>query len=154
MQRFIHALIGAALLAASCGSAAVSFDCPVTTPNGFVPPDTITSPRLDEFTWHGSERLFTPFNADGSYFLRKTVFWSSDFPGGGVEERPAVDITWRRIDIDADPITNDGDATNASTAEDGWFMIAGIDPDEPGCWQVDAEYKGAELSYVYEIEGA
>lgn len=32
---------------------------------------------------------------------------------------------------------------------DGWFMIAGIDPDEPGCWRVTAAYSGVELSYVY-----
>lgn len=39
--------------------------------------------------------------------------------------------------------------TNAHTTADGWFMIAGIDPDIPGCWQVTATYRGAELSYVY-----
>ncbi len=39
--------------------------------------------------------------------------------------------------------------TNASTFEDGVFMIAGIDPEIPGCWQVTATYRDAELSYVY-----
>jgi hypothetical protein len=32
-------------------------------------------------------------------------------------------------------------------------MIAGIDPDEPGCWEVEATYKGASLGYVYEKTG-
>lgn len=26
----------------------------------------------------------------------------------------------------------------------------GIDPEEPGCWEVTATYRGASLSYVYE----
>ena len=41
--------------------------------------------------------------------------------------------------------------TNAYTPEDRWFMIAGIDPNTPGCWRVTATYKGATLSYVYEL---
>lgn len=32
-------------------------------------------------------------------------------------------------------------------------MIAGIDPNEAGCWEVEATYKGATLSYVYEKTG-
>ena len=41
----------------------------------------------------------------------------------------------------------------ASLTEFGpsWFLIAGIDPMDPGCWQASAGYKGAELTYVYEI---
>lgn len=29
-------------------------------------------------------------------------------------------------------------------------MVNGIDPQEPGCWEVTATYRGATLSYVYE----
>ncbi len=41
--------------------------------------------------------------------------------------------------------------TNAHTPEDGWFMIAGIDPDSEGCWPVTAEYRGATLSYIDQL---
>ncbi|MGH8913442.1 MAG: hypothetical protein ACRDZM_02895, partial [Acidimicrobiia bacterium] len=56
-----------------------------------------------------------------------------------------------RLDTD-EPVVidNGGKATNAFTPEEGWFMIAGGDPNEPGCWEVEATYKGATLSYVYE----
>ena len=137
------------LFLSACGTN--EFDCPITEPNGYVPPETVTAPRLDEYRWHGTAELFTPFNADGSYFWRKTVLWSANFPGGSVEERPKVDVTWERLDVEPPPLSNDGDATNAYTPDDGWFMIAGIDPNELGCWQVTAEYKGAVLTYVYEI---
>lgn len=32
-------------------------------------------------------------------------------------------------------------------------MIGGIDPGEAGCWEVEAAYKGATLTYVYEVTG-
>jgi hypothetical protein len=42
-------------------------------------------------------------------------------------------------------------STNAYTPEHGWFMITGPEGPLPaGCWQVDATYKGAALTYVYE----
>jgi hypothetical protein len=81
----------------------------------------------------------------------RIIFWSVNFPGGAVESQPEVFVTWHLLDIEVEAITNDGNATNASTPDDHWFMIAGIDPMDPGCWQVSAEYKGAELTYVYEI---
>jgi hypothetical protein len=58
-------------------------------------------------------------------------------------------VTWNRLDIETDPLVADV-GTNAFTAGDGDFMIAGIDPDEPGCWEVTASYKGATVRYVYE----
>jgi hypothetical protein len=47
-------------------------------------------------------------------------------------------------------VDNDGVATNAFTPEEGCFMIGGIDPEQPGCWVVEASYKGATLTCVYE----
>lgn len=78
------------------------------------------------------------------------MWWSPSFPGGREESQPKIDVVWQRLDSDDPPISNKGRGTNAHTPEDGWFMIAGIDPDEAGCWQVTATYKGADLSYVYE----
>ncbi len=79
------------------------------------------------------------------------MWWSTSFGGGSVEPEPDIDVVWERLDVDQAPITNDGEGTNAHTPEDGWFMIAGGDPREPGCRRVTASYRGAQLSYVYEL---
>jgi hypothetical protein len=132
--------------------------CPVTlpTPGDFVPPAPYpaTYPSQD-FVWYGEAGLWTVLDPDGGYQPRKSVWWSEQFPGGDVEERPALHVTHRRIaEPDVPIIDNEGNATNAYTVDDGWFMIATIDPDEPGCWQVEASYKGATLSYVYLVPEA
>jgi len=130
------------------------FDCPVTIPPkpGFIPPDGYPSTPVFG-VWYGTEGLWTVLETDGSYRPRKTVLWSANFPGGAEEERPAVDVTWTRLDAGDVSISNDGLATNAYTPEDGDFMIAGLDPREQGCWEVTARYKGAMLSYVYFVPG-
>lgn len=126
--------------------------CPVTIPPqpGFLPPDGY--PSTPAFgVWYGTDGLWTVIETEGISRPRKTVLWSVNFPGGREEEQPKVDVTWTRLDILAEPISNGGDATNAYTLEDGDFMIAGRDPNEPGCWQVTAKYKGATLTYVYAV---
>jgi hypothetical protein len=100
--------------------------------------------------WFGSGELWTVLDVEGKHSPRKSVWWSENFPGGHVEESPEILVTWIRLDQDSETITNDSEGTNAFTGEDGWFMIGGIDPDTPGCWEVTATYKGASLSYVYE----
>lgn len=99
--------------------------------------------------WYGTEGLWTALPTHGSYGPRKSVWWSSSFPGGHLEPELEIEVIWERLDADRPPTTNKGRGTNAHTPEDGWFMIAGIDPDEPGCWRVKATYSGVELSYVY-----
>jgi len=147
------------------------FECPVTIPAqpGFVAtkPEKVTyskhfpapDPWPREYphagmVWYGSEELWTALAADGDHGERKSVWWSVNFPGGIVEEQPDVAVTWTRLDTD-EPVVidNGGEATNAYTPEEGWFIIAGIDPNEAGCWEVEATYKGASLSYVYEKTG-
>jgi hypothetical protein len=151
------------------------FECPVTIPpqplaGGFVAtePENVTYsehfPAPDPWprhyphegsVWYGSEGLWTALPVDGEYLPRKSVWWSVDFPGGMVEERPDVSVTWTRLDTDKSVVIgNSGKATNAFTGAEGWFMIAGFDPTEAGCWQVEASYKGTTLSYVYEKLGA
>jgi hypothetical protein len=128
------------------------FVCPVTIPPtpGFRPTDG--HPVEPVFgVWYGTEQLWTVLKEDGDYVPRKTVLWSTNFRDSGLEPSPQIDVTWRQLDGEGIVLSNKGEATNASTAEDGLFMIAGIDPDEPGCWEVTASYKGATLSYVYEV---
>lgn len=145
-------------------------ECPVTIPPkpGFVAtePEGLTYSEHFRATgwpseyphegmvWYGSEELWTALAIDGNHTPRKSVWWSINLPGGGVEEQPDLSVIWTRLDTDElIVIDNGGKATNAFTAEEGWFMIAGIDPNEPGCWKVEANYKGATLTYVYEATG-
>jgi hypothetical protein len=144
------------------------FECPVTIPPqpGFVAtkPENVTysenfpapDPWPGEYphegdVWYGTEELWTALALDGVHSPRKSVWWSVNFPGGMVEEQPEVFVTWTRLDAD-EPVVidNGGKATNAFIPNQGWFMIAGGDPAETGCWEVEATYKGATLSYVYE----
>jgi hypothetical protein len=144
------------------------FECPVTIPpqpglvatepkdvtysKNFPAPDPWPSEYPAEgMVWYGSDELWTALAIDGDHGGRKSAWWSVSFPGGMVEEQPEVYVTWTRLDtVDPVAIDNDGMATNAYIPSEGWFMIAGIDPDQAGCWEVEASYKGATLSYVYE----
>lgn len=148
-------LIAIAVVTLAFGGAVVArrspgFECPVTMPDrpGFVPPEPW---HADPSTgvWYGTESLWTSLPADGDYPPRKAVFWSANFPGGALEPQPDLEVGWRRLDVDRPSIVAGAPGTNAHTPEDGWFMIAGIDPDEPGCWEVTARYKSATLTYVY-----
>ena len=128
--------------------------CPVTIPAepAFRPPDPYpTSPSVGpEFIWYGDERLWTVLEIDGIHDVkRKSVWWSTDFEGGAQEARPKIAVSWQRLDSDARPIRAGPPGTNAFTAEDGVFMIAGIEPTDSGCWEATATYRNATLSYVY-----
>lgn len=129
----------------------VDGECQPTMPTEeFAPPEPYASSRQSAgLIWYGSDDLWTALSLDGNHGGRKSVWWSVNFPGGAVESQPAISVTWRQLDGDT-VHTHDNDGTNAYTAEDGWFMISGIDPPDPGCWEVTATYKGASLSYVYE----
>jgi len=126
-------------------------NCPVTIPRqSFTPPDSHPAAPSGERVWFGKDELWTVLSNEGSYDgPRKSVWWSSKFTDPGVESEPDISVTWtlRNSSIPI-TITNDH-ATNGSTAEDGLFMIAGIDPNITGCWEVTAIYKGASLTYIY-----
>lgn len=146
-------------------------ECPVTIPPqpGFVAtePENVTysthfpapDPWPREYphegmVWYGSAELWTALATDGDHWGRKSVWWSINFPGGVVEAQPDVSVTWTRLDTGKPVVIDNGaQATNAFTSSEGWFMIAGIDPNQAGCWEVEATYKGATLSYVYEKTG-
>jgi hypothetical protein len=125
-------------------------ECPITLPP--VPGLAVPGPypeQPSQGVWYGSAELWTVLEPDGTYIPRKGVFWSADFGGGDVEEKPDLAVTWRRLDRELPVVTAGSPGTNAYTPEDGWFMMAGIDPDDSGCWEVTATYRGATLSYVY-----
>jgi hypothetical protein len=130
------------------------FDCPVTVPtrSGYLAPEPWPAhyPLDDDLVWYGTDGLWTVLPAEPSdYVPRKSVWWSANFPGGATEEEPDISVFWQRLDADAARI-HQFEGTNALTGEEGWFMIAGFDPPEPGCWRVTASYKGSTLTYVYD----
>ncbi|MGD2101525.1 MAG: hypothetical protein PVG83_04760 [Acidimicrobiia bacterium] len=150
------------------GNEEKGFACPVTLPprprfepeepeaaiytENFPEPETYpTEYPGEQSVWYGANGLWTVLPLDGLFDERKTVFWSTNFPGGTVEEQPELGVTWTRLDSEKDRVVdNDGSATNGYTPEHGWFMITGTEVLGAGCWQVDATYKGATLTYVYE----
>ena len=168
MRRAPIILAGLALaVAGGCGGGAAGPDrvaasnppertpetsCPVTVPPqpSFLPPGPYPrAPSVPSSVWYGTGELWTVLAADGGYAPRKSVWWSRSFAGGHDEETPRIAVTWTRLDADDTPVVEGVPGTNAQTDEDGWFMIAGTDPDEPGCWRVTARYRGAVLSYIY-----
>jgi len=125
--------------------------CPVTIPGqGFTPPaDYPATPSDPNSVWHGDDQLWTVLSTDGSYVPRKSVWWSVNFPGGAAENEPPIQTTYRLLNTNRDLTFRSEEGTNAYTEADGWFMIANIDPNYSGCWEVTATYKGASLTYVY-----
>lgn len=115
-------------------------ELPTTSEDGAPPPGA---------GWVGTADLWTALPYDGTHAPRKSVWWSEHFPGGSVEERPEIGVTWERLDREAPVIVAEKPGTNAHTGDSGWAMINGLDPASPGCWKVTAEYKGHRLSYVY-----
>lgn len=100
-------------------------------------------------SWHGTPALWTALPTDGPQGWRKSVWWSVAFPGGREEPAPDIAVTWRRLDATRPVVRSSAPGTNAWTPETGDFMIAGVDPVAPGCWEVSASYGGRTLDYVY-----
>lgn len=131
-------------------SAALSegFACPVTLPNGSVPPGI--TPDEDPYSY-GNGELWTSLwpqgkvvmeehnlEADGSYSMK----WSYV---RGVEG--ALTIEGRRLDAEAEPLRafiNDG------YGESGLQILALIFP-TTGCWEVTARVGESSLTFVTEV---
>ena len=131
-------------------------DCPATEAvvGGYSPPEPWASsfPSSNTVGWFGSDKLWTllPFQND-EYQPRLSYWWSLNFPGGGLEERPDITVTYRNLDDPEDKISIGGPGGNAHTGDFRWHMLAGFDQEGPGCWEVTAAYKGATLTYIYEV---
>ena len=159
----IIAVSGALLVMAACDrsespadpvAGATATSCPVTIPPqpGFQPSASWSGTILPEGSvWYGTDELWTFLATDGDHGRRKSVWWSASFGGGTFEPQPEIGVVWHRIDGDSPLVIHaDAHGTNAFTDDQGWAMMNGIDPEEPGCWEVTATYSGATLSYIYE----
>ncbi len=129
--------------------------CPMTVPPAepFVPPDPWPAvPSSSEFVWYGSDDLWTVLEV-GRSMENKSVWWSVNFTSAAFESQPEIAVVFERLDVEADAVVFASPGTNAYTPEDELFMINGIEPRDPGCWQATATYKGATLQYVYSVPG-
>lgn len=133
-------------------------DCPVTTaenvsfnaPEPFSP----TAPWEGIF-WYGTEGLWTALHTDGVWamlpktsdgYTQKVMWWSDSYVLKD-ELEPALVVTGQRLDAKAEPLRFYG-ATNAMAADIGEAMLTGVEFPTLGCWEVRAEYKKSELTFV------
>ena len=142
--------------------------CPVTVPPqpGLVPPEPYPSEPPFDKVWYGTPELWTALDPDGAVWSDlpvgkgphaigdKTFWWSEklttstdeDFSGSG-------DITVTAVDLDGStPTVVEKGGVPSFNPDIKNFMLVGLGLPEPGCWEVTAKYKGAELTYVLYVE--
>ncbi|MGH1493624.1 MAG: hypothetical protein ACRBK7_30200 [Acidimicrobiales bacterium] len=141
------------LLTACSSTEPTASECVVSVPgeDPFVPPAPWpATPPVPQSAWFGSDDLWTIVATEGEA-PRKSVWWSANFADGSAEPAPDIEVVYRRLDVDAEEVTFPSPGTNAFTNDVNWFMINGLEPDDPGCWQGTATYRGTTLSYTYEV---
>ena len=133
-------------------------DCPVTTSENvsFKAPEPFSpsAPWPNEF-WFGFDHLWTVLPADGVWsdlpnnpqgYTQKIFWWSSMFSLKD-ELKPALVVTGRRLDGEADLLRFYG-ATTAMADDIGEAMLTGVDFPTLGCWEIRGEYKKTSLTFV------
>jgi hypothetical protein len=132
--------------------------CPVTAAEdvSFKAPEPFspTAPWEGIF-WYGSEGLWTALDINGVWaklpktsdgYTQKIMWWSDSYVLKD-ELEPALVVTGKRLDTKAEPLRFYG-ATNAMADDIGEAMLTGVEFPKLGCWEVSAEYKMSELTFV------
>lgn len=142
--------------------------CPVTVPAhpGFVPPEPYPPEAPFAQVWYGTPELWTILDASGAVWRdlpvgkgphavgNKTLWFSENFSTAGGEDFSGdADITLAAVDLDgsAPTVVQEGGVPSFNRDIKN-FILVGLGLPEPGCWEVTARYKGAELTYVLLIE--
>jgi hypothetical protein len=142
--------------------------CQVTVPPqpGFVPPEPYPPEPPLEQVWYGSPELWTlldsgpavwqglPVGEDG-HVGDKTLWFSETFSTAAGEDFSGdADITLTAVHLDgsARTVVQRGGVPSFNRGIKN-FMLVGLTVPEPGCWEVTATYRGAELSYVFLVKG-
>ena len=133
-------------------------DCLVTTPENvsFKAPEPFspTAPWEGIF-WYGSEQLWTALHNDGVWaglpenpdgYTQKIMWWSSLYSLKD-ELEPALVVSGRRLDGEADPLRFYG-ATNAMADDIGEAMLTGVEIPTLGCWEITGQYKKSSIKFV------
>ena len=132
--------------------------CPVTHPpeRPFVPPAPYQGKPGKGVFWFGSEKLWTWLLADGvwqglhteSGYGNKLFFYSVNFDWNKDRTRRVV-ITGKRRDAGAPPFVTEGRCcSGGGVPPNYWFIVAGVDIPAPGCWEITADNRGENLSFV------
>jgi hypothetical protein len=128
-------------------------ECPVTTPSeqsAALPIDIEYEGRF----WYGTPALWANLPSDGIWqelphddtgYVQKAVFWREDFNAIS-EPNPALILTGRRLS-GSTLIFTENEATHGFD-ETGNFMLIGVSIPAGGCWEITAEYKAVQLSFV------
>ena len=121
--------------------------CPVTEPNGSLPPgETVPSPeylgydQLWTVLWPEGRVLVTPANRepDGAYSM-KWGWWRA--------VNGALTIEGRRLDANSPPLRADIPDGYGDTG----FQVSTLIFPEPGCWEVTGRVAGASLTFITEV---
>jgi hypothetical protein len=133
-------------------------DCPVTTAEDVSfrapEPHAPAAPWKGRF-WYGSEGLWTTLQTDGVWsqlpktpdgYTQKIVWWSEHY-SLQEEPEPALVVSGQRLDAKSEPLRFYG-ATNLIEEQAGEAMLTGVEFPTLGCWEVHAEYKESEITFV------
>jgi hypothetical protein len=132
--------------ASATGPVSTFSECPVTLPNGRVPPGERPSPQH-----HGEGEFYTALWATGVVLANRTEPYSS-FPAGWLEmkwpwHRPqagaSLEVSGVRIDGPAEPL--------GVSIPDGYrerFQASTLGFPSEGCWEITAKSSGQTLRFV------
>jgi hypothetical protein len=142
--------------------------CSVTVPPrpGFVPPEPYPPEPPFEQAWYGTPKLWTLLDSNGAVWRDlpvgkgphavgdKTLWFSENFSTAeGEDFSGEAEITLRAVDLDgsASEVVQQGGVPSFNRDIKN-FMLVGLGLPEPGCWEVTATYKDAELSYTFLVK--
>lgn len=137
----------------------LSATCELTRPDPpFVAPAPYPArpPAGTGQSWFGNRHLWTALAARGEIwrdlprdkvgYSQKSFWWSADW-NVAHELEPAITVAGRQLDGPATFRTTEP-GTNATAAGFGTAMLIGITIPAPGCWELTARYRAAQLSIV------
>jgi len=181
MKQPIAATTITALLLSGCGLASASSagqpgpspttrdvdGCPMTVAPQppFVPPEPYPPDPGFGNAWYGTPELWTILEPQGQVWTDlpvakdgsvgdKTLWFSDSFSTASGEDFSGdadITVTAVRLDGSARRVVEEGGVPSFNRDINN-FVLVGLVLPAPGCWQVNATYKGAELSYVLLVE--
>jgi hypothetical protein len=147
--------------------------CPVTVPPepGLVPPEPYPpepplQPKPFRAVWYGTPELWTKLDHNGAVWKdipvardghvgNKTLWFSENFSTAEGEDFSGdgrITVTAVHLDGSAPKVVEKGPGVPSFNRDIKNFILVGLILPEPGCWEITARYKGAELSYVLFVE--
>lgn len=134
---------------------------------GLVPPDPYPPEPPLEQVWYGTPELWTILDPSGAVWRGlevgegphaigdKTLWFSESFSTAKGEDFSGdADITVIAVQLDGSaPAVVEEGGVPSFDRDIGNFMLVGLGLPEPGCWEVTARYRAAELTYVALVEG-